>query len=172
MPSKARVEIAVDIVGRIAIVRGRRVLLDSDLAALYGVPTKRLNEQVRRNRRRFPADFAFQLSDEEASALRSQNATLDTGRGRYTKYRPWAFTEHGAIMVATILNSARAVEMTVYVVRAFVRLRRALSTHTELTRELEALKRSVATLDADTQRQFDQVYEAILGLMATSVRQH
>jgi hypothetical protein len=172
MPSKASVEIAVDIVGRIAIVRGRRVLLDSDLAALYGVTTKRLNEQVRRNRRRFPADFAFQLSEEEASVLRSQNATLDAGRGRYTKYRAWAFTEHGAIMVATILNSARAVEMTVYVVRAFVRLRRALSTHTELSRELEALKRSVATLDADTRRQFDQVYEAILGLMATSARQH
>jgi len=94
--SSSSVEIAVDIVGRIAIVRGRRVLLDSDLAVLYGVTTKRLNEQVRRNRRRFPADFAFQLSEEEASALRSQNATLDTGRGRYTKYRPWAFTEHGA----------------------------------------------------------------------------
>ena len=137
---------------------------------LYGVTTKRLNEQVRRNSRRFPADSAFQLSEEEASALRSQNATLDTGRGRHTKYRPWAFTEHGAIMVATILKSDRAVEMTVYVVRAFVRLRRALSTHTELAREFEALKRSVATLDADTRRQFDQVYEAILGLMATSVR--
>ena len=170
MPSKAKVEIAVDIVGRIALVRGQRVLLDSDLAALYVVSTKRLNEQVRRNRRRFPADFAFQLSEEEASVLRSQNATLDAGRGRYTKYRPWAFTEHGAIMAATILNSSRAVEMTVYVVRAFVRLRRVLSSHVELARELDALKRSVATLDADTQRQFDQVYEAILGLMGTSVR--
>jgi hypothetical protein len=100
VPANASVEIAVDVIGRIAIVRGRRVLLDTDLAALYAVTTKRLNEQVRRNRRRFPADFAFQLSEEEVIALRSQNATLDTGRGRYTKHRPWAFTEHGAIMVA------------------------------------------------------------------------
>jgi hypothetical protein len=170
MSFKGKVEIAVDIVGRIALVRGHRVLLDSDLAALYVVTTKRLNEQVRRNRGRFPADFAFQLSAEEADSLRSQNATLNAGRGQHRKYRPWVFTEHGAIMAATILNSSRAVEMTVYVVRAFVRLRRVLASHTDLARELEALKRSVATLDADTERQFDQVYEAILGLMGTSVR--
>ena len=170
MSSKGKVAIAVDIVGRIALVRGHRVLLDADLAALYVVTTKRLNEQVRRNSIRFPADFAFQLSAEEADSLRSQNATLNAGRGQHRKYRPWAFTEHGAIMAATILNSSRAVEMTVYVVRAFVRLRNVLASHTELARELEALKRSVATLDADTERQFDQVYEAILGLMGTSVR--
>ena len=127
MPSKAKVEIAVDIVGRIALVRGQRVLLESDLAALYVVSTKRLNEQVRRNRRRFPADFAFQLSEEEASVQSAQNATLDAGRGRYTKYRPCAFTEHGAIIAANILKISRAVEMTVYVLSAFVRLRRVLS---------------------------------------------
>ena len=137
---------------------------------LYGVTTKRLNEQVRRNRTRFPIDFLFQVSQGEAHSLRSQIATLDAGRGRYGKYRPWAFTEHGAIMAATVLNSVRAVEMTVYVVRAFVRLRKAVASHTVLARELEALKRSVATLDADTQRQFDQVYEAILGLMTTPGR--
>ena len=104
-------------------------------------------------------------------ALRSQFATLDGRRGKHRKYRPYAFTEHGALMAATILNSARAVEMTVYVVRAFVRLRKLLASHTELARELEALKRSVATLDADTRRQFDQVFEAILGLMGTTVKQ-
>jgi len=148
----------------------QRVLLDSDLAALYGVAVKRLNEQVRRNVRRFPADFAFQLTVEEAASSRSQIATLNVRRGQNLKYRPWAFTEHGAIMAATVLNSPRAVEMTVYVVRAFVHLRRQLASHAQLARELEALKRSVATLDADTERQFDQVYEAILGLMGTAVR--
>jgi len=104
-------------------IRGQRVLLDSDLAALYGVSTKRLNEQVRRNADRFPADFLLELSNQEVAALRSQFATLNTGRGTHRKYRPVAFTEHGAIMAATILNSPRAAQMSVYVVRAFVKLR-------------------------------------------------
>ena len=171
MAHKLRIHAAAEIVGRIILLRGQRVLLDSDLAALYAVTTKRLNEQVRRNSTRFPVDLLFQLSEEETHSLRSQFATLDAGRGRHRKYRPWAFTEHGAIMAATVLNSVRAVEMTVYVVRAFVRLRKLVASHAELARELEAVKRSVATLDADTQRQFDQVYEAILGLMATTRKQ-
>jgi hypothetical protein len=91
---------------------------------------------------------------------------LEKSHGRHRKYPPLAFTEPGAIMAATILNSPRAIQMSVYVVRAFVRFRKSLATHTELARELELLKRSVATLDADTRHQFDQVYEAILGLMA------
>jgi hypothetical protein len=169
--SKHSADTVVDIVTRITMVRGARVLLDSDLAFLYGVTRKRLNEQLRRNSDRFPADFAFQLSDVEARALRSQFATLEKGRGRHSKYRPWVFTEHGALMAATVLSSKRAVEMTVYVVRAFVRLRKLLASHADLARELDALKRSVATLDADTRRQFDQVYEAILGLMGTQAKQ-
>jgi phage regulator Rha-like protein len=92
------------------------------------------------------------------------------GRGAHRKYPPLAFTEHGAIMAATILSTPRAVQMSVYVVRAFARLRQAVATHSQLARELEALKQFVAVLDADTRRQFDQVYEAILGLMATSPR--
>ena len=96
--------------------------------------------------------------------------TLDVGRGRYRKYAPLAFTEHGAIMAATILNSARAIQMSVYVVRAFVRFRISLSANKGLASELDALKRSVATLDASTRRQFDQVNEAILGLMAVPSR--
>jgi hypothetical protein len=104
-------------------VRGHKVLLDADLAALYGVTTKRFNEQVRRNATRFPEDFMFRLSAEEWDSLRSQLATLKTGRGQHRKYLPLAFTEHGAIMAATILNSPRATEVSVYVVRAFVRLR-------------------------------------------------
>ena len=150
---------------QIVHVRGLRVLLDSQLAALYGVPTKRLNEQVRRNIDRFPADFLLELSDQEVAASRSQIATLNKGRGHNLKYRPMAFTEHGAIMAATILNSPRAVQMSVYVVRAFVKLREVLASNSALAKRLDSLERSVAALDSDTRKQFDQVYEAILGLM-------
>jgi ORF6N domain len=125
----------------ILVLRGQRVLLDAELAALYGVSTKRFNEQVRRNRERFPADFMFQLTDEEHTALRSQFATLKLGRGQHRKYLPYAFTEHGAIMAATILNSPRAIEMSVYVVRAFVRLRELLASNTALARKLDELER-------------------------------
>jgi hypothetical protein len=143
------------------------VLLDVDLALVYGVTTKRLNEQVRRNAKRFPADFLIRLTKQDLTNLRSQIATSSWGGRRYS---PLAFTEHGAIMAATILDSPRAVQMSVYVVRAFARLRQAVAAHSKLAEELEALKHSVAVLDADTRRQFDQVYEAILGLMATSPR--
>lgn len=138
----------------ILVLRGRRVLLDTELAALYGVTTKRFNEQVRRNRKRFPEDFMFQLSTLEAAALRSQIATsiaLPQARGG-RRYRPYAFTEHGAIMAATILNSPRAVEMSVYVVRAFVHLRGLLVSNKELARrfaQLETrLNRKLAAHDA------------------------
>ena len=106
-----------------------------------------------------------------ATALRSQTVTLRSGRGQHRKYLPLAFTEHGAIMAAMILNSPRAIQMSVYVVRAFVRSRQSLSTNKDLARELDALKRSVATLDADARRHFDLVYEAILGLMALAPKQ-
>jgi hypothetical protein len=102
---------------------------------------------------------------------RSQFATLKKGRGYNVKHLPLAFTEHGAIMAATILNSSRAVQMSVYVVRAFVKLRQVLASNTALARRLETLERSVAALDADTRKQFDHVYEAILGLMSPSKRQ-
>jgi hypothetical protein len=128
------------IASSILILRGQRVLQDSELAALYGVSTKRFNEQVRRNRRRFPADFVFQLTAEETSSLRSQIATLKTGRGQHRKYLPYAFTEHGAIMAATILNSRRAIEMSVYVVRAFVQLREMLASNKELARSFAQLE--------------------------------
>ena len=159
-----------DVAAAIHVVRGHRVLLDTDLAALYGVSTKRLNEQVRRNAERFPSDFLITLTNQDVAALRSQFATLNAGRGSHRKHPPVAFTEHGAIMAATVLNSPRAVQMSVYVVRVFVRLRQAGAMHSRLAQELEVLKKSVATLDADTKRQFDQVYEAILGLMASPPR--
>ena len=128
-----------EITRAILVLRGHRVLLDSELATLYGVTTKRFNEQVRRNRKRLPADFMFQLTAEESSSLRSQFATLKLGRGQHRKYLPYVFTEHGAIMAATILDSPRAVEMSVYVVRAFVQLREMLASKTALVRKLNEL---------------------------------
>jgi len=158
--------VGFQIAERILILRGQRVLLDVDLAALCGVAPKRLNEQVKRNLTKFPEDFAFQVEINELRLLRSQIATLDRGRGRHSKYAPMAFTEHGAIMAATVLNSPRAVEMSVYVVRAFVKMREVLASNAELARKLKALEKSVATLDARTRRQFEEVYGAIRALMA------
>lgn len=127
---------------RILTVRGQKVMLDSDLAHLYGVPTKRLNEQVRRNLGRFPPDFMFQLTAEEASALRSQIATSKPGRGG-RRYPPYAFTEYGAIMLANVLNTPRAAEVSVYVVRAFVRLRQLAGTNAAMAEKLAELDRRV-----------------------------
>ncbi|MGE3600985.1 MAG: ORF6N domain-containing protein, partial [Dehalococcoidia bacterium] len=157
----------IDVARRIRVVRGQRLLLDIDLAALYEIPTHRLNEAVKRNPGRFPEDFAFRISAEEHAALISQIAISKTGRGGRRRSPPQAFTEHGAIMAASVLQSPRAVEMSVYVVRAFVRLRAVLASNAELSRKLVALERSVATLDASTRRQFDEVYAAIRALMAT-----
>ncbi|HEV7670920.1 MAG TPA: ORF6N domain-containing protein [Thermoanaerobaculia bacterium] len=142
----------------IILLRGERVLLDSDLAEIYGVPTKRLNEQVKRNRRRFPADFAFQLSAPETDGLRSQIATSNAGRGG-RRTRPYAFFEHGAIMAANVLSSPRAIAASVLVVRAFVRMRQALAPHGEIARKLEDLERR-------TDARFHEVFTAIRALMA------
>jgi hypothetical protein len=129
---------------RILSVRGSQVLLDSDLAATYGVTTAALNQAVKRNEARFPADFRFQLSPEEAESLKSQSVTSNSRRGGRRK-SPWVFTEHGAIMAATVLNSPRAVEMSVFVVRAFVHLRDFARTHAELSRQLATLERQVVS---------------------------
>jgi hypothetical protein len=163
MSSPTRAGDPMGIAQRILVLRGQRVLLDADLAELYGVPTSRLNQQVRRNRKRFPADFIFQATNQELANLMLQFATSSWGG---TRKPPVAFTEQGAIMAATVLNSPRAVEMSVYVVRAFVKLREVLASNTELARKLEALEKSVATLDARTRRQFEEVYRAIRALMA------
>jgi hypothetical protein len=155
----------IDVAHRIRLIRGQRVLLDSDLAELYGVTTKRLNEQVRRNIGRFPEDFIFPVSSQELAALRSQFATLKPGRGAHRKYAPMVFTEHGAIMAATVLNSPSAVQMSVHVVRAFVKFRQAIASTAALSHRLESLERSVAALNASTREEFTRVYKAILKLM-------
>lgn len=131
---------------RIVTLRGLRVILDSDLAALYGVQTRRLNEQVRRNQRRFPPEFAFQLTNQELEILMSQIATSSGGWGGHRK-PPIAFTEYGALMAATVLNSPTAVEVSIHVIRAFVRMRESLDSHKALARQLEALERKVGTHD-------------------------
>jgi phage regulator Rha-like protein len=123
-------------------IRGQKVVLDSHLAEIYGVTTKRLNEQVKRNRDRFPAEFAFQLTGEEFTNLKSQIATSSVGHGGKRKL-PWVFTEHGAIMAANVLNSPRAVQMSVFVVRAFLKMRAALSDNRELARKLAALEKEL-----------------------------
>lgn len=130
---------------RIATVRDQRVIVDADLAALYGVATKRINEAVKRNLAKFPPDFMFVLSDEEFAALRSHSATSNVGRGG-RRYLPRAFTEHGALMAATVLNSPRAVEVSVYVVRAFVRLRELAAAHGDLAKRLGDLERKTEAL--------------------------
>lgn len=154
---------------RIVVLRGQKVLIDADLAALYGVETRRLNEQVRRNQERFPADFIFELNADEFANLMSHFATSSWG-GR--RKRPLAFTEHGAIMAATVLSSPRAVEVSVYVVRAFVQLREVLAGHRDLAAKLEELENKTElmavqhdTFAHNTRVQLKQVFEAIRELM-------
>jgi phage regulator Rha-like protein len=145
----------------ILLIRGKKVMLDSDLAKLYGVSTKRLNEQVKRNRDRFPEDFMFQLNSTEANNLRSQFATSKEGRGG-RRYLPFAFTEHGAIMLASVLNTPRATEVSIFVVRAFVRLREILATHRNLAKKLAELEEKIETHDEAIQ----SLLSAIRKLMA------
>lgn len=158
---KPQTALTLPVESRIIVVRHQKVILDTDLAELYGVPVKRLNEQVKRNRERFPADFMFQLNPEERESLRSQIATSKQGRGG-RRYAPYAFTEHGAIMAATVLNSERAVEMSVFVVRAFVHLREMLAANQQLAEKIDELELRLDTHDASIQ----DLLEAIRELMA------
>ncbi len=137
-----------DIGSLIRTIRGQKVILDSDLARIFGVPTFRFNEAIKRNRERFPADFLFQLTAEEFKSLTSQFAILKKGRGQHRKFLPYAFTENGAIMAANVLNSPAAVRMSVFVVRAFVQMRDLLGGTKELARQLADLeKKLTARLD-------------------------
>lgn len=144
---------------KIYFIRGHKVMLDGDLAKLYGVPTKRLNEQVRRNIKRFPPDFMFQLTADEAKFLRSQNATLKTGRGQHLKYLPYAFTEQGVAMLSSALNSERAIEVNILIMRTFVKLREMIASHKDLVKKLDELEKKY-------DEQFQVVFEAIRQLMA------
>lgn len=157
---------AITIEQSILLVRGAKVMLDRDLARLYGVPTKRLNEQVRRNAKRFPADFMFQLTSQEVTRLRSQIATLDiepSGRGAYSKYFPMAFTEHGVAMLSSVLHSEQAIAVNIAIMRTFAQLRALLVEHKDLARQLNALEQRYDT-------QFKVVFDAIRQLMTPPPR--
>jgi len=157
----------------ILTVRGQRVILAGDLAMVYGVETRRLNEQVHRNATRFPGDFAFKLTREEFESLRSQHVTSASGRaslrsqnatlkrGQHVKYLPYAFTEHGAIMAAMVLNSPQAVAMSVYVVRAFTSMREQLLANTAILRRLAEIDKSLLRHDASLR----DIYHKLLPLL-------
>jgi len=152
MVSMARIET------QILLVKGQKVMLDRDLADLYEVDAKVLNQAVKRNLDRFPEDFMFQLTAEESARLRSQFVTLKTGRGQHRKYLPYAFTEQGVAMLSSVLRSKRAVLVNVEIMRAFVRLRQILGAHADLARKLAALERKYDS-------QFKAVFDAIRELM-------
>lgn len=162
--TKKRVESVEQIESRILFIRDQKIMLDADLAELYGVELRALNQAVKRNADRFPEDFMFQLTAEEFSALRSQIVTLKTGRGQHRKYLPYAFTEHGALMLGNVLKSERAVEVSLMVVRVFVHLRELVSTHKELSQKLNQLERKVGAHD----RAIAELINAIRQLMAPS----
>jgi phage regulator Rha-like protein len=156
----------------ILTIRGHKVILDRDLAMLYGVEVKRLNEQVKRNRDRFPDDFAFQLTLQEVTNLKSQIATASAQRsrsqiatlkrGHNIKYRPYAFTEHGAIMAATVLNSSKAVEMSVFVVRAFVKMREQLLATATLAKRLAEVETLLLTHDSTLRDLYQKIRPLLL----------
>jgi hypothetical protein len=144
----------------IYLIRGQKVILDGDLAELYGVETGALNRAVKRNIQRFPKDFMFQITDEEAERLRCQTGISKSGRGG-RRYLPYAFTEQGVAMLSSVLNSDRAIQVNILIMRAFTRLRQMLSTHEELRRKIEAMERKY-------DRQFRVVFEAIKQLIDTN----
>jgi hypothetical protein len=142
----------------IRLVRGHRVMLDADLATLYGVQTKALNQAVKRNRTRFPPDFMFQLRGEEAMVLRSQIVTLKGGHGQHRKYRPYVFTEQGVAMLSSVLHSERAIQVNIAIMRAFVHLREMIGSNKVLARRLAELEKKYDV-------QFRVVFQAIRELM-------
>jgi hypothetical protein len=156
-----------DIVSRIFYIRGQKVMIDSDLSSIYGVETKILNQAVKRNYKRFPVDFFFQLTEGEWSCLRSQIVTLDSssnnkqmtsGRGKYRKFLPYVFTEHGALMLASVLKSDEAIEASLFVVRAFIKLRELIEINKDLAKKIEEL-------EARYDSQFSLVFQAIKELV-------
>jgi ORF6N domain len=167
--NKTAIVLAKRVGSKILILRNQKVILDTDLAELYGVPVKRLNEQLKRNPQRFPRDFLFTLTREEYKHLRSQNATSSSAHGG-RRYLPHAFTEHGAIMAATVLNSKRAIEMSVFVVRAFVQMRQSLVVNQHVVSNLAELEARLDSHDAEIQDLVDAIRELLTPLPANNRR--
>ena len=178
MAGKADKEQSIDVLSglenRIYLLRGQKIMLDGDLAEIYGVETRVLKQAVRRNLHRFPADFMFELTLEETrqiESLRSQIVTLEIQsksslRGKHSKYAPFAFTEHGAVMLASVLNSPTAIEASLRVVRAFIRLRTILLEHKDLARRIEQLEQKFGEND----KKFDAVFAALRQLLAPAAQ--
>jgi hypothetical protein len=143
----------------IYLIRGHKVMLDKDLAELYGVPTKRLNEQVRRNRKRFPPDFMFQMSPDELENWRSQFATSKPSIKMGLRRPPYVFTEHGVAMLSSVLNSERAIEINIMIMRAFVRIRQMVSLNRALAKRLASIERRLTGHDADVQHLYRLIQE-------------
>src|ERR1039457_3219347 len=165
MTSESEIIPGFDVTLLIRSVRERRVILDSDLARIYGVETRTLNQAVKRNADRFPAGFVFQLTVEERArvlALRSQSVILKAGRGQHGKYAPYAFTEHGALMAATVLNSPRAVAMSLYVIRAFVKMREHLAANAAILKRLAEIDQSLLLHDSALR----DIYQKLRPLLA------
>ncbi|HUQ93029.1 MAG TPA: ORF6N domain-containing protein [Bryobacteraceae bacterium] len=162
--NQRRLPVLVELVeSRISLLRTHKIMIDTDLAELYGVTTKRLNEGVKRNLTRFPGDFMFQLTVEEADVLRSQIATSKENRGG-RRYLPYAFTEQGVAMLSSVLNSERAVQVNIAIMRAFVKLREVMSTHKDLALKIEALERQYLNHDDEIQ----VIFRAIKKLLEPS----
>ena len=163
MKKKNKSLLPVPVESLIHTVRGHKVMLDSDLARIYGVESRRLNEQVKRNADRFPDDFMFRLTPDEwdkLRALRSQNATLK--RGQHRKYPPYVFTEHGALMAANILKSKTAMSMSIYVVRAFIRMREELTSRRDLEERLDQIEKILLVHDAQLKELFEKIRPLLL----------
>lgn len=167
--NKTAIVLAKRVGSKILILRDQKVILDSDLAELYGVPVKRLNEQIKRNAERFPPDFLFTLTHEEYEDLKSQDATSSSAHGG-RRYLPHAFTEHGAIMAATVLNSERAIEMSVFVVRAFVQMRQDLAINQHVVSKLAELEARLDGHDDEIHELVGAIQELITPLPANNRR--
>lgn len=139
------------VINKIYFIRGQKVMLDSDLAALYGVETKVLNQAVRRNADRFPKDFMFRTTKKEWEFLRSQFVTLEAGRGKYSKYLPYVFTEQGVAMLSSVLNSETAIRVNIQIIRVFTRMREMIMTHKDILMQLEKIEKKLTGHDEDIQ---------------------
>jgi phage regulator Rha-like protein len=152
-------------------IRGQKIMLDFDLAELYAVGTKVLNQAVKRNSDRFPKDFMFRLTKKEWKFLRSQFVTLEKGMGKYPKYLPYAFTEHGVTMLANLLKSTKAIKMSIAVVRAFIALKQIALQHKDLAKRLEELRRELHERIGEHDTQLAAIYDAIENLLDDKVQQ-
>src|SRR6476661_885159 len=151
------------VINKIYLIRGQKVMLDRDLAELYGVETKVLNQAVKRNSERFPKDFMFQLMQDEWESLRSQFVTLENGRGKYPKYLPFAFTEQGVAMLSSVLNSSTAIKVNIQIIRIFTKMREMLLTNTDILLKLEKLEKDVT----ENKKDITLIFQALKKLLTT-----